>query len=151
MPLISLHTYRSVYDNNRLFRKPPLVGPPLSLPEYSPCLKTSDKHTIISKHNNDVSPFLRIELFNWNQPAAAAAASATQQQQHRHEAGQIFIYICMCVYIYIYTYIYLSLSLYIYIYTYVCVYTYICIHKGIWSQPGLGQPGKFHSGRGSGK
>ena len=32
-PLISLHRYRSVYENNRLFRKPPLLGPHLSLPE----------------------------------------------------------------------------------------------------------------------
>ena len=36
-PLISLHKYIyiyiSVYENNRLLRKPPLLGPPLSLPE----------------------------------------------------------------------------------------------------------------------
>ena len=25
-----IHTYRSVYDKHRLFRKPPLLGPPLS-------------------------------------------------------------------------------------------------------------------------
>ena len=30
MPLISLHKYRSVYEDQRLFRKPPLLGPPLS-------------------------------------------------------------------------------------------------------------------------
>ena len=30
MPFISLHKYRSVYENHRLFRKPPLLGPPLS-------------------------------------------------------------------------------------------------------------------------
>ena len=30
IPLISLHKYRSVYDNNRWFRKPPLLGPPSS-------------------------------------------------------------------------------------------------------------------------
>ena len=30
IPLISLHKYRSVYGNHRLFRKPPLLGPPLS-------------------------------------------------------------------------------------------------------------------------
>ena len=30
IPLFSLHTYRSVYENNRLFREPPLLGPPLS-------------------------------------------------------------------------------------------------------------------------
>ena len=29
-PLISLHKYRSVYEHNILFRKPPLLGPPLS-------------------------------------------------------------------------------------------------------------------------
>ena len=29
-PLTSLHNYRSVYENDRLFRKPPLLGPPLS-------------------------------------------------------------------------------------------------------------------------
>ena len=34
-PLISLHNYRTVYENNRSFRKPPLLGPPLSSPEYS--------------------------------------------------------------------------------------------------------------------
>ena len=33
-PCISLHTYRIVYGSNRLFRKPPLLGPPLS------CAKT---------------------------------------------------------------------------------------------------------------
>ena len=27
---MSLHKYGSVYENNRLFRKPPLLGPPLS-------------------------------------------------------------------------------------------------------------------------
>ena len=32
-PLISLHKYRTVYENNILFRKPPLLGPPLSLPQ----------------------------------------------------------------------------------------------------------------------
>ena len=30
IPLISLHKYRSVYENNRRFRKPYLQGPPLS-------------------------------------------------------------------------------------------------------------------------
>ena len=30
IPLIALHKYRSVYENNRLFRKPPSLGPPLS-------------------------------------------------------------------------------------------------------------------------
>ena len=29
----SLNKYRNVYENNILFRKPPLLGPPLSLPE----------------------------------------------------------------------------------------------------------------------
>ena len=36
IPLISLHKYRSVYENNILFRKPPLVGPPLSCAHYEP-------------------------------------------------------------------------------------------------------------------
>ena len=31
--LISLHKYRTVCENNVLFRKPPLLGPPLSLPD----------------------------------------------------------------------------------------------------------------------
>ena len=35
MPLISLHKYISVYENNRLFRKPPLPGPPLSCAKIS--------------------------------------------------------------------------------------------------------------------
>ena len=30
IPLISLHKYRSAYENDRLFRKTPLLGPPLS-------------------------------------------------------------------------------------------------------------------------
>ena len=30
IPLITLHKFRSVYENNRLFRKPPLLGPLLS-------------------------------------------------------------------------------------------------------------------------
>ena len=34
IPLISLHKYRSSYEDRMLFRKPPLLGPPLSLPEY---------------------------------------------------------------------------------------------------------------------
>ena len=44
--LISLYTYRSVYENNTLFRKPPLLGPPLSLPDYSVSI-TSISITII--------------------------------------------------------------------------------------------------------
>ena len=35
MPLTPLHKYRSVYENNRLFRKPPLLGPPLSCAKVS--------------------------------------------------------------------------------------------------------------------
>ena len=30
LPLISSHKYRSDYENNRLFRKPPSLGPPWS-------------------------------------------------------------------------------------------------------------------------
>ena len=30
IPLFSLNKYRSVYEHKRLFRKPPLLGPPLS-------------------------------------------------------------------------------------------------------------------------
>ena len=30
IPFISLHNYRSAYERNRLFRKPPSLGPPLS-------------------------------------------------------------------------------------------------------------------------
>ena len=29
MPLTSLRKYRSLHENDRLFRKPPLLGPPL--------------------------------------------------------------------------------------------------------------------------
>ena len=32
---MSLHKYRSVYENIRLFRKPPLLGPPLSCAKLS--------------------------------------------------------------------------------------------------------------------
>ena len=39
MPLISLYTYRSVYENNRLFRKPPLLGHHLC-----PCPALESKH-----------------------------------------------------------------------------------------------------------
>ena len=42
-PLIALHKYRTVYENNRLFRKPPLLGPPLSLPECLTCICYSSR------------------------------------------------------------------------------------------------------------
>ena len=39
IPLISLHTCRSVYKTNWLFRKPPLLEPPLSCAKYHSKLK----------------------------------------------------------------------------------------------------------------
>ena len=34
IPFIPLHKYRSVHEHHRLFRTPPLLGPPRSLPEF---------------------------------------------------------------------------------------------------------------------
>ena len=41
-PFMSLHKYRTVYETNRLFRKPPLLGPPLSLPDH--CFSADSIH-----------------------------------------------------------------------------------------------------------
>ena len=57
IPLISLHKYRSVYEHNRLFRKPPLLGPPLSCAKH-----------LIRKSTSQVSHFIR--KFTQNPPFA---------------------------------------------------------------------------------
>ena len=36
-PLISLHKYRTIYEHNIPFRKAPLLGPPLPLPDSRKC------------------------------------------------------------------------------------------------------------------
>ena len=52
IPLISLHKYRSVHENKRSFRKPPLLGPPLS------CAKERTRRLVTVAARSQLSTFL---------------------------------------------------------------------------------------------
>ena len=99
-PSISLHKYRTVYENNILFRKPPLLGPPLSLPD------------------------MRITGGRQARDLRSPGLPKSEQEERLCSRENICMYVCMyvCMYIYIYVYIYVYVYIYIYIYTHTYVH-----------------------------
>ena len=84
---MSLHKYRSLKENNRLFRKPPLLGPPLS------CAKLVRKCPELS--------ILQLTRFTKNSGNMDSGDDITIINDNN---DNMYIYMYVCIYIYIYTY-----------------------------------------------
>ena len=104
VPLVSSHKYRSVNENHRVFRKPPLLGPPLSC----------------------ANRWRSSPPWGWT-PARSSPTALTQTSTR----SSLSIYLSISISLSIYIYIYIYTCLYNCMYTHVCTYTYIYIHTYI--------------------
>ena len=107
-----MYIHNIIQENSILFRKPPLLGPPWSLPDNS-----------FNIH------FIRI----WATPGPAR----TWRSAPRATIIYIYIYIYMYIHLYIHIYIYIyrereRYCVYIYIYIYIYIYMLLYIHMYIY-------------------
>ena len=151
IPLISLQKYTSVYENNIIIRKPPLLGPPLSCPHlyyyyydyyyYYHCyyycyyyyyLLWRPGVLLLCIWRPGVSPAREVPWSRQTGPTYNLCPYHTSLNNNSswHFLESIYLFISLslslslCIHIYIYTYVcvHIHIHIYIYIYTYIYIY-----------------------------